>query len=86
MQQFGKIICNTADILDGSLASMGNQAYQDDLRANWEEWISDKEGNIPDLKLVWGRGVSGASGIEGGWDRVTNESVPPREGLVYRLG
>jgi hypothetical protein len=82
LQRFDKILCNTADILDEAIASAGRQAHHDDLRANWEEWINDKDGNIPDLELVWGRGVSG---VHTGWDRVTNGSVAPHECLVYRL-
>lgn len=85
MQQFSKILCNTADILDEVLASADGQAYLDDLRLNWEQWVSDKEANLPGFQLVWGRGVSGDSGIHAGWDRVTTGSVAPHEGLVYRL-
>lgn len=85
MQQFNKILCNTADILDGVLASGDKQAYLDDLRLNWEQWISDKEANLPDFELVWGRGISGESGIRAGWDRIATGSVAPHEGLVYRL-
>lgn len=85
MQQFGKTLCNTADILDEVLTLVEEPAYVDDLRSNWEEWIGDKESNIPDLELVWGRGVSGEHGIHAGWDRVTTGSVAPHEGLVYRL-
>lgn len=85
MQQFGKILCNTADILAEVLASAGKKAYQDDLHANWGEWMSGRESNIPDLKLTWGNGVSGDSGIQSGWDRVTNGFITSDESLVYRL-
>lgn len=85
LQRLGKTLCNTADILDQVIASCGKQAYHDELRSNWEEWVSSKERHIPDLELVWGRGVSGESGVHAGWDRVTNGSIAPHESLVYRL-
>lgn len=85
LQRFGKILCNTADILDEAIASGGRQAYHNDLRANWNEWISGKETNIPDLKLVWGHGVSGGNGLHDGWEKVTNGSVAVDQSLVYRL-
>lgn len=67
------------------MAKIGRQAYYDDLQANWEEWISKRERNIPDLKLIWGRSVSGEQGIEAGWDRLADGNVAPDEGLVYRM-
>ena len=85
MQRFGKTLCNTADILDEVIASTGKQKYHDELRSNWEEWMSNKERNIPDLELVWGHRVSGESGVHAGWDRVTNGSIAPHESLVYRV-
>lgn len=85
MQQFKKTMCNTADILDEVVASGNGQAYLDDIRLNWEQWLGDKEANLSDFELVWGRGVSGEYGIHAGWDRITTGSVAPHEGLVYRL-
>lgn len=85
MQQFGKTLYNTADILDEVLTLVEKQAYIEDLRSNWEEWIGEKKSNVLDLELVWGRGISGEHGIHAGWDRVTAGSVAPNESLLYRL-
>ena len=44
----------------------------------------DNRHNLPG-KLVWGRGVSGATGIEGAWERLSQAQVDADEYLVYQV-
>ncbi|KAI9926176.1 hypothetical protein ASPWEDRAFT_174900 [Aspergillus wentii DTO 134E9] len=85
MQMLGKVRCNTADILDAVVASIGRQAYQDAVQSNWNEWSQERENNIPDMKLTWSDSVFGEHGIHGGWDRVTTGSLAPHECLVFKF-
>lgn len=85
MAKLAKIQYNTAGIQDTVIARDGEKRYFNDTATEWEKWLAGVEKNVGDLRIVWGRGVGGESGIEGGWDRLREGNVGSSEGLVYKL-
>jgi hypothetical protein len=85
MGAYGKIQLNTGPILDAALRIQGARRVFEGLEERWQHWLANREVAAPDLRLVWGEGVKGESGIEGGWDRLCRSEVRAEEALVYRL-
>ncbi|KAJ0415300.1 hypothetical protein BJY00DRAFT_266458 [Aspergillus carlsbadensis] len=80
-----KVPMNTSGVQESVLHSMDTKAYFDELHARWNDWLDNREAAAPDLRLVWGEGIAGAAGIEGGWEALCQGKVKPGEALVYRL-
>lgn len=83
--ELGKIRFNTSNVKDEAIRIAGANQYHETVQVVWEEWLQDRWNNVPDLKIVWGKGVAGDQGIEGGWERLCRGSATVTEGLVYRL-
>ena len=66
MSKLGKVQYNTSGVQDAVMQANGTEAYFDKLAYVWDEWHSTRHASIPDMRIVWGEGISGASGIEGG--------------------
>ncbi|KAL2855240.1 hypothetical protein BJX68DRAFT_274188 [Aspergillus pseudodeflectus] len=81
----GIIQLNTSPILSAALEVQGARKVYEGLEERWEHWLANREVAAPDLRLVWGEGITGEQGIEGGWDRLCQGGVRPEEALVYRL-
>jgi hypothetical protein len=81
----GIIQLNTSPILSAALEVQGARKVYEGLERRWEHWLANREVAAPDLRLVWGKGITGEEGIEGGWDRLCQGGVKPEEALVYRL-
>ncbi|KAJ5232860.1 hypothetical protein N7468_005816 [Penicillium chermesinum] len=81
----GKIQYNTSSIEDVGIATKGENGFFESLGPKWERLLDQRHQWAPDLKMIWGDGVSGPEGIEGGWDRVANGRVGADEARVYRL-
>ncbi|KAL4937788.1 hypothetical protein BDV06DRAFT_226620 [Aspergillus oleicola] len=76
---------NTSPILEVAIQQKGLEAYHEEVRERFNLWLENRESAAPDLKLVWGSGVTGEDGIEGGWEKLCKSEVQPEEALVYRL-
>ncbi|KAL3451129.1 hypothetical protein BJX65DRAFT_321864 [Aspergillus insuetus] len=81
----GIIQLNTGPILDAALLIRGAERVFEGLEGRWENWLANREFAAPDLRLVWGKGITGELGIQGGWDRLCKSEVKAEEALVYRL-
>ncbi|KAL2857217.1 hypothetical protein BJY01DRAFT_136712 [Aspergillus pseudoustus] len=81
----GKVRTNTSAIQETAIELQGAGPYFAEFTKRWNLWLGHRECAAPDLKLVWGDGVAGGEGIEGGWDRLCEGKVKPEEVLVYRL-
>ncbi|CRG89254.1 hypothetical protein PISL3812_06290 [Talaromyces islandicus] len=84
--RLGKIQVNTSGIRDAALRAIGSKAYFESLAPVWDSWLDSSHSIMPDIRMVWGDGVSGETGIEQGWTRLSRGEVGAQEGLVYRLG
>ncbi|KAL2815308.1 hypothetical protein BJX63DRAFT_390071 [Aspergillus granulosus] len=80
-----KVRMNTSGVQEAILRLKDPKAYFEELQARWSQWLEDRESVAADLSLVWGTGVTGPNGIEGGWDALCQGKVRPQEALVYRL-
>ncbi|KAL4794346.1 hypothetical protein BDV19DRAFT_197448 [Aspergillus venezuelensis] len=76
---------NTSPILEVAIQQKGLEKYHAEVKERFDLWLEKREDAAPDLKLVWGEGVVGESGIEGGWERLCRSEVKPEEALVYKL-
>ncbi|KAJ5555682.1 hypothetical protein N7535_008116 [Penicillium sp. DV-2018c] len=85
MKELGKIQYNTSGVQDTILASGDAEAYFAKKSAQWEKWLDGRHLRVPGMQVVFGQGVSGAGGIEGGWEKLCNGQVAPEEGLVYKM-
>ncbi|KAJ6186545.1 hypothetical protein N7519_007846 [Penicillium mononematosum] len=85
MEELGKVQFNTSGVQDTILESVGPEAYFATRRAQWEKWLDDRHLSVPGMQIVFGSGVSGADGVEGGWDRLCHGQVRAEEGLVYKM-
>ncbi|KAJ5591918.1 uncharacterized protein N7459_002287 [Penicillium hispanicum] len=81
----GKVMYNTSALEDTLIESVGEEAFFSQIKKDEEEIIADRSVCFPGLKIVWGQGVSGTDGIEGGWTRLSRGEVTAAEGLVYRV-
>ncbi len=86
MARLGKIQYNTAGVLDTLFKAHGAGAYFESFTPLWEQWLChDRLLSAKDMKVVWGKGIAGAEGVERGWERLSRGEVGAGEGLVYRL-
>ncbi|RHZ50586.1 DUF2855 family protein [Aspergillus thermomutatus] len=85
MQSLGKIQYNTSGVQDTVIDREGAATYFGKVSRRWKEWLADRVSTVPDMHLVWGQGIAGENGIYGGWERLSNGAVRPKEGLVYVL-
>ncbi|KAJ5971383.1 uncharacterized protein N7479_001301 [Penicillium vulpinum] len=84
-EKLGKVQYNTSGVQDTILESVGPEAYFATKAVQWEKWLDDRHLSVPGKQIVFGHGVSGADGIEGGWDRLCQGQVRAEEGLVYKM-
>jgi hypothetical protein len=80
-----KIQMNTSGVQESALQTMDPKEYFDELHQRWTQWLDNREAAAPDLGLVWGNGIAGTSGVEGGWEALWQGKVKPEEALVYRV-
>ena len=85
MSRLGKVQYNTSGVQDTVMQSVGAESYFSTLNPLWNQWLRDRPRSVPDLQIEWGKGTSGAGGIEGGWKRLCQGQVSADEGLVYRI-
>ena len=84
MSRLGKVQFNASDVQGVVMELRGAEAYFNTVSSLWDQWLSDRYRSIPDMRIVWGKGISGADGIEGGWERLCQGRVGAEEGLVYQ--
>jgi hypothetical protein len=80
-----KVQMNTSAIQEHALQIQEPKEYFDALLQRWNEWPENREAVAPDLRLVWGEGIAGENGIEGGWEALCQGKIKPEEALVYRV-
>ncbi|CAG8909910.1 unnamed protein product [Penicillium egyptiacum] len=85
MEELRKIQFNTSGVQDTILESVGPEAYFATRGAQWEKWLDDRHLSVPGMQIAFGSGVSGVSGVEGGWDRLCHGQIRAEEGLVYKM-
>ena len=85
MEELGKVQFNTSGVQDTILESVGPEAYFATKDEQWAKWLDDRHLSVPGMQIVFGSGVSGADGVEGGWDRLCHGQVRAEEGLVYKM-
>jgi hypothetical protein len=85
MARLGKVQYNTSGVQDTILETCDPEAYFAKRSAKWEKWLDDRHLSVPGKQVVFGRGVSGAEGVEGGWERLCHGQVGADEGLVYKM-
>ncbi|KAL3461028.1 hypothetical protein BJX64DRAFT_300375 [Aspergillus heterothallicus] len=84
-EEHGKVQLNTSPIISAAFELQGAVKVFAGLEEHWDHWVKNQQAVAPDLKIVWGEGVVGEKGIEGGWTRLTKGGVRPEEALVYRI-
>jgi hypothetical protein len=84
MLRLSKVQYNTSGVQDVAMQLNGAEAYFNTVTQLWDQWVRDRHRSIPDMRVVWGKGISGTDGIEGGWKRLCQGQVDPQEGLVYQ--
>ena len=77
------ILYNTSGIEDSLIQSIGLGPFFEKSNSLTKQMLDNRH-NLPG-KLVWGRGVSGATGIEGAWERLSQAQVDADEYLVYQV-
>ncbi|CAI7665223.1 unnamed protein product [Penicillium viridicatum] len=82
--ELGKVQYNTSGVQDTILETVGPEAYFATRDAQWEKWLDERHLSEPGMKIVFGSGVSGTDGVEGGWERLCHGQVGAEEGLVYK--
>ncbi|KAJ5926268.1 hypothetical protein N7516_008041 [Penicillium verrucosum] len=85
MAELGKVQYNTSGVQDTILETVGPEAYFATIGAQWEKWLDERHLSEPGMKIVFGSGVCGADGVEGGWERLCHGQVGAEEGLVYKI-
>lgn len=85
MVQLGKIQFNTSGVRDTLMESMSRAKFFKVLNEAWRQWLADRPTSVPDMNLVWGKGVSGADGLEGGWNTLCQGQVKAEEAMVYTM-
>lgn len=83
--QLGFIQVNTSPIQEAALGIIEPQKYFGEMSKRWEHWLAHLDSAAPDLRLVWGKGVSGEQGLEEGWESLCKGQAKPNEAFVYRL-
>ena len=85
MEDLGKVQFNTSGVQDTILETVGPEAYFATRDEQWAKWLHDRNLSVPGMQIVFGRGVSGVGGVEGGWDKLCHGQVRAEEGLVYKI-
>ncbi|KAI2674363.1 hypothetical protein CBS147333_8208 [Penicillium roqueforti] len=85
MAELGKVQYNTSGVQDTILESVDPETYFKTRGEQWEKWLDDRHLSVPGMQIVFGSGVSGPNGIEGGWERLCHGQVGAEEGLVYKM-
>ncbi len=85
MIRLGKVQYNTSGVQDRVIECRGAKAYFESVEPLWDQWLRTRQRSIPDMRIVWGKGISGAGGIEEGWTRLCQGRVAAEEGLVYQM-
>ncbi|KAL3485447.1 hypothetical protein BJX62DRAFT_247507 [Aspergillus germanicus] len=80
-----KVQMNTSAVQECALQVREPKGYFDELLKRWNEWLENRQAAAPDLLLVWGDGIAGENGIEGGWEALCEGKIKPEEALVYRV-
>ncbi|KAL4916429.1 hypothetical protein BDW62DRAFT_211990 [Aspergillus aurantiobrunneus] len=80
-----KVGMNTSTVQETAIQVRGLEVFSEELRKRWEHWLANRECAAPDLRLVWGQGVTREQGIEGGWESLCRSNVRPEEALIYRI-
>ncbi|KAJ5153766.1 Protein of unknown function DUF2855 [Penicillium coprophilum] len=83
--KLGKVQYNTSGVQDTILETVDLEAYFATRNEQWEKWLDERHLSVPGKQIVFGRGVEGADGIEGGWERLCHGQVGGDEGLVYKM-
>lgn len=74
---------NASTLRDAGMKFYGEAEYLGDLTQEFDRFLESD--CISALKLVWGKGLTGPGGLEGGWDHIVSGKMGAAEGLVYRL-
>ncbi|OCK74904.1 hypothetical protein K432DRAFT_386526 [Lepidopterella palustris CBS 459.81] len=74
---------NTSTQRDAGMKYYGEAEYLEAVDREFDNFIEYP--GVQALKLVWGEGMKGPDGVEGGWNRICSGSLGAAEGLVYRL-
>jgi hypothetical protein len=61
----------------------GEGEYLADISREFDRFLENDW--VEALKPVWGQGMKGPHGVEGGWDLLCAGNMGAAEGLVYRL-
>jgi hypothetical protein len=61
-----KVQMNTSAVQERALQTQERKEYFDALLQRWNEWLDNREAVAPDLRLLWGEGIAGGNGVEGG--------------------
>ncbi|CAL5867249.1 uncharacterized protein PFLUO_LOCUS1464 [Penicillium psychrofluorescens] len=85
MAQLGKIQFNTSGVRDTLMENMSRAKFFEVLNEAWRQWLADRPKSVPDMNLVWGKGVSGVDGLKGGWDALCQGQVKAGEAMVYTM-
>ncbi|KAE8151901.1 hypothetical protein BDV25DRAFT_171026 [Aspergillus avenaceus] len=85
MKAYNQVQSNASDIQDAAIELEGAEAFFTRMSQRWEQWLDDREVTVPDMRLVWGKGVTGAEGVFGGWERLVKGEVQPEEAQVYMI-
>ncbi|KAK6831914.1 hypothetical protein RU639_002821 [Aspergillus parasiticus] len=86
MKALGKIQSNASTTRDTAIELEGPEAFFDRMNLQWKkQWLDDRAPTVPDMRLVWGKGVAGTEGMYGGWERLMKGDVHPEEALVYMV-
>ncbi|PYH77244.1 hypothetical protein BO82DRAFT_435932 [Aspergillus uvarum CBS 121591] len=83
--QLGIVQLSTSSIMEAALGVVDHKKFFDEVDERWNHWLANRASAAPDLRLVWGNGVVGAEGLEGGWKSLCKSQLKPEEALVYRL-
>ena len=73
----------TSKLHDAGMELYGEAEYLADLSREFDRFL--EHDCIEALKPVWGQGMKGPDGVEGGWDRLCAGKMAAATGLVYRL-
>jgi hypothetical protein len=83
--ELGKVQYNTSGVQDTVLETMDQEDYFATQKELWDQWLDARHLSVPGMQIVFGNGVSGADGVEGGWERLCHGKVGSEEGLVYKM-
>ncbi|KAL4924813.1 DUF2855 family protein [Aspergillus undulatus] len=76
---------NTSPVVESAIRLTGMAKYQQELQHRFNLLLESRDSVAPDLRLVWGQGITGKDGLEGGWDALSASQVKPDEALLYHV-